>query len=66
LGGSFRVIATSRTTGALSTTIGVLLRKAEAAPQTAISSQMPIPPTRRHKATILWIAVSSRPDNSIA
>jgi hypothetical protein len=66
LGGKPHDCATSRTSGALSTTIGVLLRKADAAPQIAISSQMPAAPMRRHSATIFLIALSSRPDSSIA
>ena len=65
-GGSFNRSATSLTTGAPITTIGVLLRKAEAAPHKAISNHKPADPIRWQRATTLRMAASSKPDNSIA
>lgn len=66
LGGRFWEIATSRTTGAASTTMGVLFRKAEAAPQNRITSQRPSAPSRRQRRMASRITASSRPDSSIA
>jgi hypothetical protein len=56
----------SRTTGAPSTTIGVLLRKHDTRPIAAISIQIPAAPARLHIATPAWIARSRRPESSSA
>src|SRR5690349_17306129 len=66
LGERLRDRAASSTTGALSTTIGVLLRKAEAAPDRATTIHRPVLPMRRHSATNPLMLVSSRPESSIA
>ena len=65
-GGSLSEAATSRTTGAASTTMGVLLRKAEITPQKPIISHTPRPPSRRHRRTPSRISRASSPDSSIA
>jgi len=58
--------ATSRTTGAPTTTIGVLLRKQESAPIATSISQMPCAPSRLHIAIAIAIARSSSPESSSA
>ncbi len=66
LGSSLSDWDTSRTTGAASTTMGVLLRKADPAPHSPMVSHMPSAPIRRQSATALRISRSSRPDSSMA
>ncbi len=52
--------------GAPSTTIGVLLRKAEAMPQNTITSQRPAAPMRAQSRVALRISRPSKPDSSMA
>jgi hypothetical protein len=57
--------ATSLTTGAASTTIGVLFRKAEAAPATPITIQSPKAPRRAHSRIARRMIEPRRPDSSM-
>lgn len=66
LGDRLRDWATSRTTGADSTTMGVLFRKAEATPQAAIISQRPRAPSLAHMRVAYRMTSPSRPDSSMA
>ena len=66
LGDSFSDWATSRITGAASTTTGVLFRKPPSAPHMASTAQMPIAPTREASRVAWRIIKPSRPDSSMA
>ncbi|MNI47261.1 hypothetical protein D3C73_1017690 [compost metagenome] len=66
LGESFSDRAMSRTTGAASTTTGVLFRKPPTEPHRPITTQMPVAPKRRHSPVALRIIRPSRPDSSMA
>lgn len=57
---------TSRITGAVSTTMGVLLTNAEAAPARTIIIHKPITPSRAHIFTEKRINSPSKPLSSIA
>ena len=66
LGDRPRDWATSRMTGAASTTTGVLLRKPPTEPQKPITAQMPRAPIRAETSLALRITRPSRPESSIA
>ena len=66
LGDSLSDWATSRITGAASTTTGVLLRKPPTEPHRPITIQMPVAPMRAASRVALRISRPSRPDSSMA
>ncbi|MNE56406.1 hypothetical protein D3C80_1513110 [compost metagenome] len=66
LGDSCSDWATSRITGAASTTTGVLLRKPPTEPHRPMTIQIPIAPTRVARAVALRMIRPNRPDISMA
>ena len=66
LGDSRSDWATSRITGAASTTTGVLFRKPPTDPQRPMTIQMPLAPILEASCVACRINQPSRPDNSIA